>query len=166
VRTMQTISLAQITHIYVPRASFIRPYNPWDIFPQRRYSADITKRLPFSRTLMNLLHFEIQNREQTCAIWFPAIVSSLPVSGSTVVCASSAVFLDSPQLLMMCEPEPFRSTITHITPISQIVCHIGHAQTQAFAMCSLSFNRQKCFYNLCRFTNEDKRRANSTNPLW
>lgn len=64
----------------------------------------------------------------TCAIWFPAIVSSLPLSGSTVGCASSAVFLQSPQLLTSCKPPPFRSTITSNTPILQTVFQYVHFQ--------------------------------------
>lgn len=70
----------------------------------------------------------------TCAIWFPAIVSSLPLSGSTVDCASSAVFLQSPQLLTSCKPPPFRSTITSNTPILQTVFQQVRIQTRTFGI--------------------------------
>jgi hypothetical protein len=57
--------------MYVPRASFIHPTHPWDNFPHTRYSADITKRLAFSGTLMNLLLLEIQNRETNLCYLVP-----------------------------------------------------------------------------------------------
>lgn len=70
----------------------------------------------------------------TCAIWLPAIVSSLPLSGSTVECASSAVFLQSPQLLTSCKPPPFRSTITSNTPILQTVFQYVRIQIRTFGI--------------------------------
>jgi hypothetical protein len=78
------------------------------------------------RGLTYLLHQTHDAGTPTCAIWFPAMLSSLPVSGSTAGCASSAVLLESSQPLKTCESAPSRGTITHITPLSGTLCHGVH----------------------------------------